>query len=911
MTPNEQQDELIRALDGTYLVDAGAGTGKTFTITRRYAHILDATDAAPDDILLTTFTENAAENMKERIIDHCSYDLAALRDAPIATFHGHCHDLLDRHGTEAPSLLGLDEAIPPSIDIIDEDYLEQQEFERFYRRFRQENDRYDDLYRIVDDPSDLLELVRELASKGIVPTTDGWYRETGQHLDGDSDAFQELFDAMNEPKDGANGPTNSELKNRLSSYDDKLYPPEAPDKAELRANDNTVPEHFADEAFHDDREELKRFVHDVYLGYMRHALRNGFLTFQFLQLFAYVLLVEDDGLREQEGFRYVMLDEFQDTNEIQFKLALLLAQDGNLAAVGDWKQSIFGFQYASVDNILRFEQRLERYADELNSDRQRVPEPGDVEKLSLTRNYRSGQAILDLAEHALTLEATYTEDLDTDTILDDITSLDADEDEPGAVEAFTAEDEQEAVLARIQRLVEDGDYGYGDVAVLARNRAFGRELAELAREYGVPAAFEGGVELFRTDPGKLLLAWCRILGWGDPRRGWAVVLDEVGGYSIEQVRAWLDREKYPSDMRQFREELDELDSLAAVAEHVFARYGLDNGFTAAIVDVLHRLEQDGQDPGTVVRFIEDCIEQGTTFDVDGSQDGAAVTVQTIHKAKGLEYPVVFVADINQRRLPSTRSGSKPIQFREPAGLRQRVEWRDEPEPYVYTNWRTELVNKVLAGGYDEERRLLYVAMTRAEDRLFLSAEEGSASRFFDGLPLEAEQLDVEPEQVDVRDDGLPELEPATADRHAPLTLPVHALVDDDAMEATGGKGPEFGTQVHAYAEAVVDGDAGEPGNEDERNVRAFVEALGGGLRTEVPVMLPLEADRKLTLSGTIDLLVEQEETVTIVDFKTDRSRANRDEYRKQLSAYIHAVREVFPEKEVEAVLFWTDDGEED
>ena len=113
-SPNNQQEALIESTEGIHVVDAGAGTGKTFTVTRRYAGIIDEDDIEPDDVLLVTFTNNAATEMKDRIVSHCEYGMRELSDAPIQTFHSLCHDILMEHGFEAPTLLGIDDRITQS-----------------------------------------------------------------------------------------------------------------------------------------------------------------------------------------------------------------------------------------------------------------------------------------------------------------------------------------------------------------------------------------------------------------------------------------------------------------------------------------------------------------------------------------------------------------------------------------------------------------------------------------------------------------------------------------------------------------------------------------------------------------------------------------------------------------------------
>jgi len=177
-------------------------------------------------------------------------------------------------------------------------------------------------------------------------------------------------------------------------------------------------------------------------------------------MFTYLLLYEKPLVRREESFDYLMIDEFQDTNEIQFKLALLMADKPNICAVGDWKQSIYSFQYAEVENIQEFSQRIQRFKDELNKDSERVIfDVGKVEKIALEKNYRSTQDILDLSEVSLELEGNRYEEVEKQQI----TSLQSEKDsKDSTIEKFRSEDEAKAILSKIQKIVEDSEYTYGD-----------------------------------------------------------------------------------------------------------------------------------------------------------------------------------------------------------------------------------------------------------------------------------------------------------------------------------------------------------------------------------------------------------------------------------------------------------------
>ena len=310
-SPNPKQQQLIDGTDGIYLVDAGAGTGKTFTVTRRYANILAQDDVEPEDILLITFTRNAATEMKDRISSNCDYDLRALKDAPIQTFHSLCSDILDEHGFDTPSYLGIDDSITGSTRILEDGSIETEQFREFINQFTDAHEEYAGFLRALSDPTELLSLIKNLASKSA-------------------------FDLVNEPQNG--GSRQSTLRQKLGRYGkNKFYLPDAPDRHELRGErgSKSVPDEVAEQVFDEDRDELLSFVHDVYFEYLEFALGRNYLNFSFLQLFAFVLCCEDHALRESISFEYVMIDEFQDSSEIQFKLALLLSGTQNFCVVGD------------------------------------------------------------------------------------------------------------------------------------------------------------------------------------------------------------------------------------------------------------------------------------------------------------------------------------------------------------------------------------------------------------------------------------------------------------------------------------------------------------------------------------------------------------------------------------------------
>ena len=922
--PNPEQRELIESTEGLYLVDAGAGTGKTFAVTRRYANIIEQSDVEPADVLLVTFTNNAATEMRDRIVAASTYGIQELTDAPIQTFHSLCNDILMEHGFEAPEILGIDDRITGSTRILDDRTVEGAHFREFLRRFDDAHPEHADVRRVVTDPDSLLDLVTRLAAKGVFPTRDGWYRNGADHLEGDFASFRACFDEVNAPRN--DGKKQSILRSRLNRYGaDRCYRSDAPAKTTIRGTGKSVPDETARLVFEEDRETLVAFVHDVYFEYLTFALSRNYLNFSFLQLFAFVLVCEKHALRESLSFEYVMIDEFQDSSEIQFKLALLLARTNNFCVVGDWKQSIYSFQYASIENILEFESRLTQFADELNEDAVRVPFPTrPITEIELVENYRSTQSILDIAEHGLVVPASNTDAVDEEAVRSRIVSLHSNAaSDASRIEAFQHEDEHEVILTKIGEIVGNDAYRidangehrrptFGDVAVLTRTRDFGRELIRIAQAYEVPMAYEGGIELFRTDQAKLVLAWLRILD-ADADRGWAVVLEEAG-YALSEIRHALETGARPADMRSFGAELATLEHTGAIVQRVCSQYGYDGEISDVLVETLQSVHSTTtMTRGDLIRFIERGIESGSTHEVARAAGTDSVTVQTIHATKGLEHPIVILANMNAHKFPSTGGSDGTITYRDPIGLRQRkVYGEDHGVPHVYDNWHTDVLRRCLPRAYDEERRLLYVAMTRAKHHLLFSAGE-KPNAFLEALPVPIDECQPDVERPDAPETAQTELQIAVPTLDGPTGYSPHALMRDDVFEgAVAGRGMAYGSRVHEFAEryATADGSTRAPASVDERNVKAFVDSLEGAVRVEEDVYLPLTVDgEQITIHGIVDLVHIRDDRVTVVDFKTDRDRRAQEEYRIQLSIYHHVLADWFPNREIESSILYTGDGE--
>lgn len=955
--PNPSQQKLIDSLDGTYLVDAGPGTGKTFTIARRYANLLiSKEDIKPKDILLITFTRSGAENMRERIINECDQEASVLRNAPISTFHSHCFKLLKKYGLNAPRFLGIEETIPPSITILENVAREEMEFGHFMEMFvkkinnventddrgdtndventddRGNSGKFNDLIRIMTNRTSLLDIIKTLGAKGIMPTRDGWYQNSESDLEGNYEEFRKVFEKLNSKVMGKRG---SEIKNKLmgkcSNYTDKCFLDDTfGGHGPFTANNKRVRPELVEEIFNEERKVLKQFIHDVYFEYLKYCLGRNYLNFSAVMMFAFVMLCEmDRGESADARFKYIMVDEFQDTNAIQFKLILLLSKGGNICVVGDWKQSIFSFQHADVDNITEFKGRLKNHIDTLKRAGTGLDfSVKNVEIIKLDKNYRSTQEIIDFSEGALVTPMTKDEKLDVDDIKQNITPLESGSGSVlGEIKGLLHPDKHECILIKISEIINNPEYLIGqkgkereieprDIAVLVRTKGFGRELLKKARKNNLPASLQGGLDIFYTPASLLLLAWLRILENRHSKRGWAVVLEEAG-YLLEEIKHIFLKNKYPDDMEDFRGKLKAVKDIGTRAGMVFDKYGFAGAEEEKIIQVLQsNFDQSYMNSGEMVNFILENINRDLTYEVDCGQGKNVFTIRTMHSAKGLEYPVIFLPD------QKAKGGKSEELYYDPMlGLRQKKIFQTNAQGYSHSfdNQKGYFLQKCLLKDQDEERRLRYVAMTRAKNYLYLTSTQSRETTFFKNIMKKPEVVQGEFSEHNPMEVVVKSLVAEPAREHTVNAISPHYLIDDSIFEkkegerkGTRGKGMEYGTLTHRFAEIYVDNRNQVPENDDQKNIKELIDGLKGDLYAERECFLPLLLDgQKVMFKGVIDLLCIDDKTknILVIDYKTDRNRDAQREYQKQLSVYYHVVKNTHPGHEVNIELFYTGDGD--
>ena len=505
--------------------------------------------------------------------------------------------------------------------------------------------------------------------------------------------------------------------------DEKRYPPSGFVHAISHAKDELQsPDEFAQAA----GTHLEELAAQVYVRYEAFLERNRALDFDDLLVRTVRLFREHGDVLEkyQRRFKYVMVDEYQDTNRAQYLMVQLLAQKHrNLAVVGDDDQSIYQFRGADVRNILSFERDY--------------PEATVVK---LEQNYRSTQTILDAAYHVIKQNPNRApKRLWTDR--------------RGGAKVVVAQtyDEQEEAVAVAQealRLVAQGDYRLADVAVLYRTNAQSRALEEVLLRRGVPYRLIGGPRFYERREVKDVLAYLRLVANPQDSLSFSRVINvprrKLGEKALAQLgffadahglTPWeaLDRLGEMTDLaaaaarslEAFRALIGELRAAAGerrlveVVDLLLGRTGYERYLGETGADAPERWanvvelrglasEYDGLPPGEGLQaFLE---EVALMSDVDTLEDRPqGLTLITLHMVKGLEFPVVFMLGMEEGLFPHSRSLDSP-------------------------------------SGLEEERRLAYVGMTRAKDRLYLfhafrrhlwgNAQLNLPSRFLADLPPE-------------------------------------------------------------------------------------------------------------------------------------------------------------------------------
>jgi ATP-dependent exoDNAse (exonuclease V) beta subunit len=626
-----------------------------------------------------------------------------------------------------------------------------------------------------------------------------------------------------------------------------------------------------------------------------------------------------------------MVDEFQDTNELQFLISLLLMKKPNLCAVGDWKQGIYGFRYASIENLTQFEEKIMMFTDFLNKGEKRtVTKMPPAIRLPLTRNYRSSALVIKTAFDALQCRAGGEGRPARDP---NITELKAERDtEHTAVERIIANDgegEVEAILRKINEYVTDPKYvieeyegetrierrpEYRDIAVLCKQGAMCIAVKNAAVKTGIPAHLQGDVSIMNTREGKLALAWLRYINDRNDIRGPVAILAD-DGHCLASLRAIFvnGNEGIPEGMKRQREKLSEKrHRVNDLFTSIFGYHGLDNDITHSLISAMRSAHADNMltVPG-MIRLMEKDMDVSSKYSVDSLLDGRSVMIQTMHKSKGLEYPIVIVGGLNRSTMPlndlqTGKRGTPEVVFDPQYGIRMTREYViHDGHHKIFDCRKWMIIKNAREPDWDGERRLFFVALSRAKQYIAMTCYNGRESSFINdigGSPLTETETHLTAAAAGI-EAKLSEPPVIEGYERRKKRISLHELMGP-YEESGDGKGIEHGIRVHKDAQRIMNKlEPYDEYEETERLIEIRNSVKDAKIMTEVDCTYPI---KDAVIAGRIDMIAIFDDRVEIHDYKTDMNNRNEERYRIQLSVYGLAARSL--KKPVKCIIDYVSQG---
>ena len=604
---NDKQYEAVVTTEGPCLVIAGAGSGKTKVLTHKIAYLIGEKQVKPWNILAITFTNKAANEMKERL-ENLVGDVAA--DIWMGTFHSICVRILRR-------------------------FIDRIGFDSSF---------------IIFDTSDQRTLVKTcIKSIGL-----------DDKMFTDRSVLSEISNAKNEMLE--------------------------PEQYTVRTNG-------------DFRKEKIALVYEMY---QKRLKENNAIDFDDIINYTIKILMENPDILEyySDKFKYVLVDEYQDTNKAQFTLVTLLAsKNGNITVVGDNDQGIYSFRGADISNILNFERDF----------------PG-TKIIKLEQNYRCTGNILKAANAVIkNNEVTYKKELWTENEVGKL---------PTVYSASNEYDEGTYIAQQIEHLRREEYYKYSDFAILYRMNTQSRAIEEILRRESIPYKIIGGLKFYERKEIKDIISYLRLIQnpsdnlslkriINEPKRGIGKTsLDKIEELSnntgvpmyeiiknAEQYglnRVFLNSREFVNAIEELRTKKDDIKISDLIKETL-----KKSGYTQALenentIEAENRIENLDEFLTVAIEFEDESADnklsdflEGITLssDIDNMEETEeTVTLMTLHSAKGLEFPVVFLVGMEEGIFPGYKSIGEPKEL-------------------------------------EEERRLCYVGITRAKEYLFLTCSK--------------------------------------------------------------------------------------------------------------------------------------------------------------------------------------------
>ncbi|WP_338990070.1 UvrD-helicase domain-containing protein [Fusobacterium animalis] len=638
---NDKQREAASQIDGSILILAGAGSGKTRTITYRIAHMIENVGISPYSILAVTFTNKAAKEMRERV-EELVGDVA--KACTISTFHSFGMRLLRMYGKEV--------GYNSNFTIYDTD----------------------DQKRIV---------------KAILK---------GQNL------------SINGVK-----LTERDLVSMISKIKEQI---------------KTLDEYSV----------MNKQIVEVYDKYNRALLESNAMDFSDILLNTYKLLQKPEILEKvQNKYKYIMIDEYQDTNNLQYKIIDLIARkSSNLCVVGDENQSIYGFRGANILNILNFETNY-----------------NNAKIIKLEENYRSTTTILDAANELIkNNKSSKDKKLWTQNGKGDLIKV---------LACDNARDEVSRIIEIIKRNHQNG-IAYRDMTILYRTNAQSRLFEEGFLRYNIPHKVFGGISFYSRAEIKDIIAYLSIIVNPQDELNLQRIINvpkrKVGEKGIEKIITYARENNL--NLLEALSHIKEISGLTVVGkEKILEMYDIikelkDLSYTETasyivqtLIDKIKyidyikenysdaeaRIENIDEFKNSILElenvvgelrlneYLENVSLISATDDLEEKSD--YVKLMTIHNSKGLEFPIVFLVGFENEIFPGTRAMFEEKEM-------------------------------------EEERRLCYVALTRAEKKLYLSHATirfvygqdrlSTPSVFLKEIPEKLLDIDVKKERLYFADD---------------------------------------------------------------------------------------------------------------------------------------------------------------
>ena len=627
---NDRQKEAVLATEGPCLVIAGAGSGKTKVLTHKIAYLMKEKYIKPWNILAITFTNKAANEMKERVEKLVG---EAAKDMWIGTFHSICVRILRK-------------------------YIDRLGFEHSF---------------LIFDTTDQRTLIKECMKT----------------LKIDDKMF-----------------TDRSILSEISNAKNEMLEPKA----------------YQTKYAGDYRKEI---IGRIYELYQQRLKENNAIDFDDIINFTIKILEQNEDVLDYytNKFQYVLVDEYQDTNKAQFTLVTLLASKyGNITVVGDNDQGIYSFRGADITNILNFERDF----------------PG-TKIVKLEQNYRCTGNILKAANSVIKHnENKYEKKLWTENEEGSLPIIHRADDEY---------DEGRFIVEEINHLRREEYFKYSDFTVLYRMNSQSRAIEEILRREGIPYKIVGGLKFYERKEIKDIISYLRLIyNFSDnislkriinePKRGIGKtsidniqeisektglsmfdIIKHADEYGLNRVKA--NATEFIETIEYLRSKIEEL-SISELIKETLNKTGYVKALEIEnTTEAESRIENLEEFLTVAIEFEEEEAEntladflEGITLssDIDGMEDSEdSVTLMTLHSAKGLEFPVVFLVGLEEGIFPGNKSIGEPKEL-------------------------------------EEERRLFYVGITRAKQYLYLTCSKkrtifgstsyNAVSRFVNEIPSE-------------------------------------------------------------------------------------------------------------------------------------------------------------------------------